>query len=220
MLYLYAITQPGPVPDVAGLQGVRPRTTGEGELVAVVSEHDDLRLEGSEDELWAHEEVVESLMAQGPVLPMRFGTVVADEAAVLAALEERRADLEAALERVRGAVELGVRATLTVGSSSEPDATQREGPGTAYLLGRMRRDQDGQRAAARIHEPLSALSRASTSQVTWRERPVLKAAYLVDAGEVDVFRRRVETLEGELGEARIVCTGPWPPYSFSTEEQA
>jgi hypothetical protein len=115
-------------------------------------------------------------------------------------------------------VELGVRATLALSPQAETGPSREEGPGTAYLLGRMHRDRAGERVAARIHEPLAELSRASTSQLTWRERPVLKAAYLVDAAEVETFRRRVETLEAELAEAAIVCTGPWPPYSFSAEE--
>src|SRR4051794_21167194 len=207
MLYLYAITHPGPAPEVRGL-GDRPvRAIGQGPLRTIASEHEDLRLEGGEEELWAHERVVEALMTRGAVLPMRFGTVVAEEDAVVAALEERGEQLRQGLERVRGAVELGVRATLAV-PASERDPSEAAGPGTSYMLGRLRRDQDGQRAAARIHDPLAALARDSTSQVTWRERPVLKAAYLVDAGEVEAFRRRVEGLDGQLGEATIVCTGP------------
>lgn len=221
MLYLYAITEPGRADrEIAGFQGAPVRAIDSGRLAAVATEHDELRLEGSEDELWAHEEVVEALMGSGPVLPLRFGTSVADEAAVLAALEERRADLEAALDRVRGAVELGVRASLAPGAEPEPApaAAGPQGPGTGYLLGRLRRKREGERMAQRVHGPLSALARDSTSQVTWRERPLLKAAYLVDAGGVEEFRHRVATLDAELADATIVCTGPWPPYSFSSQE--
>src|SRR5205807_2635684 len=56
--------------------------------------------------LWDHEAVVEAVMQDGAVLPMRFGSVVDDVEAFLAS---RRASLVAALSRVRGAVELGVR---------------------------------------------------------------------------------------------------------------
>jgi hypothetical protein len=45
-----------------------------------------------------------------------------------------------------------------------------------------------------------------------------KAAYLVDADEIEAFTALVAQL-GEEGEARVSCTGPWPPYSFVSEER-
>jgi hypothetical protein len=105
-------------------------------------------------------------------------------------LAERADELLAALERVRGAVELGVR-----GEVCAPPAPAASG--TEYLLRRV--------ADERIHEPLASLSRASVR----RSRPPHIGAYLVDRGAVDRFRARVHELGGDL-----VCTGPWPPYSF------
>jgi len=133
--------------------------------------------------LWDHEAVVEAVMQDGAVLPMRCGSVVDDVEAFLAS---RRASLVAALSRVRGAVELGVR----------PAADDRDAPssGTEYLMRRVAFD--------RVHVPLSSLARASA-------RRVHGFAYLVDAGAVDAFRSRVAALD-----PRLVCTGPWPPYSF------
>jgi hypothetical protein len=221
VLYLYAITQGPDPPEVAGLRGAPLRAIGADGMFAIASEHDDLRIEANEDDLWAHENVVEALMDRSAVLPMRFGSLLPDEAAVYAMLRNQRAEFELVLAWVRGAVELGIRAVIEPEDVEVPDliAAGRSGtPGTSYMLGRLERQRMGADVARRIHEPLASLARDSTSRLSAQGRPVLKASYLVDLGMVDDFRTRVEELDEELREATIVCTGPWPPYSFTSPE--
>jgi Gas vesicle synthesis protein GvpL/GvpF len=45
-----------------------------------------------------------------------------------------------------------------------------------------------------------------------------KAAYLVDQEVVGAFAERVGNLNATLGNLKLSCTGPWPPYSFASEE--
>jgi hypothetical protein len=52
---------------------------------------------------------------------------------------------------------------------------------------------------------LAQLSRASVRRT---RRPHI-GAYLVDVGRVERFRSQVHELGDDL-----VCTGPWPPYTF------
>jgi hypothetical protein len=217
VLYLYAISDTPAQPDIAGLCGTPLRTVGEEGLVAVVSEHEALEIRASEDALWSHERVVETLMDRASVLPVRLGTMLTDEAAVLGSLRERRRELESALEHVRGAVELGVRATPSAETFDEPQQEEAgaTGPGTAYMQARLSRQRRGEDVAKQIHDPLAALARASTARLNARERLVLNAAYLVDRARVEDFMARVHDLDAQ-SEARIVCTGPWPPYSFSS----
>jgi gas vesicle protein GvpL/GvpF len=228
VLHVYAITDSDRPPEAVGLDGADLRVVGERAPFAVVSEHDQVSPRVNEEDLWAHEQVVEELMARAAVLPMRFDATVADEEALRRILDERRGEFEALLDEVRGAVELGVRALLGEAGEDEggppdgesPGVAGSEGPGTAYLLARAqsrRRDAD---LTARIHEPLSALSRRSRQSGPGLRPGLFKAAYLVDRDRVDAFRARVEELDSELGNGRIVCTGPWPAYGFSSEEHA
>ena len=225
MLYLYAITESTEPPEGPGLRGAPLRAIGDDGLFAIASEHDDLRIEAIEEDLWAHEGVVERLMDRAAVLPMRLGSTLPDEEAVLSTLRERRPEFTEALERVAGAVELGVRAFAETAPDTEPEAAAAasgagERPGTAYMMARLESERHGADAAARIHEPLAALARASTRRPASRRPAVLNASYLVDRDRVDAFRARVEELEDGLDEATIVCTGPWPPYSFSAPKAA
>src|SRR3954454_23256829 len=95
-----------------GLHGAPLRAIGKRGTFAVVSSHDDAPTRPSEDDLWAHEGVVEALMDHATVLPMRFGSHVADEASLRTILRERGSEFEALIALVEGAVEVGVRAQL------------------------------------------------------------------------------------------------------------
>jgi hypothetical protein len=221
MLYLYGIVRSRALPGSVGIQGRPLRCIEADDLFAIVSEHDHLRLEEDVEWLWEHERVVEALMAQGPVLPMRVGSCLPGEGAVRATLLERRDEFDRALDRVKGAVELGVRAASQ--ATDEPRAAVstpagEAGEGTAYLLGRLERERGEREIAARIHPPLARLARASATRTNTGNPGIFKAAYLVDEHRVEAFTGRVEQLEDELDDTTIVCTGPWPPYSFAVEE--
>jgi hypothetical protein len=156
--------------------------------------------------LWAREEVLEELMEERDLLPVRYGTLVADEDAAARALEERHEQLAAGLERVRGAVELSVR----VLAREEPAPTGDSG--RDYIDARA----DGARRAELVHAPLASIARESVI----RSAPdLLRAAYLVDRGAVGAFVERVRSLQQSHPELALVCTGPWPAFSFVEEQR-
>jgi hypothetical protein len=169
MPYVYAVTESACAPRA-------PHVVRWGELAAIVGAKP---LPGEPDErsFWHHEQVVEAAMARGPVLPMRFGSVVDDITGFLAA---RHDEFAAALDRVRGAVELGVRVIV-------PEVESEPTSGTEYLM----RRATSSALAERVHAPLAELSRASVGR----------------------FCECVTSLADRV-ETDLVCTGPWPPYSF------
>jgi hypothetical protein len=136
-------------------------------------------------------------------------------------MRARAEEFRAALARVEGAVEVGIRAVLDAQAGDElaPATTAGRGPGTAYMLDRLERARSVERLAAAIHEPLAVLARHATWRLGATEPRRLVAAYLVDRPRVEDFRARVAELE-EGQKATIVCTGPWPPYSFVAGEDA
>jgi hypothetical protein len=160
MIELFAITRADAPPPPDRLRAI---SAGAG-LAAVVAPVEDQEVNA--EALWRHEELVEALMADRDVLPVRFGTRFHDEEEAAQAVAAQRATLTTALERVQGAVELSVH-----------------GP-------------------PEIQAQLRELARDTV------ERPG-RVAYLIDRDAVDAFRARVTELHA-------TCTGPWPPYSFST----
>jgi hypothetical protein len=83
-------------------------------------------------------------------------------------------------------------------------------------MGRLAEVQAAERAAKQIHTPLAAAAGANTLNVLATPELLLSAAYLIPRAEVEAFRARVQELDDEHPELTLVCTGPWPPYSFAT----
>jgi hypothetical protein len=205
---LYAITDhPGPpLPEVAPLKAVATSS-----LAAVCAPAD--AGEVSPESLWRHEEVVETLMKDRDLLPVRFGTRLADELAAARAVGEQYDRLAAALDRVRGAVELSVR----VMDADEPPSSGRDSEsGAEYMRAKAHSAVERERATRVLHEPLSILARESV-QSSPRGSELLRAAYLVDRAAVDGFVRLIARLQAVDPTLRLLCTGPWPPYSFVEE---
>ena len=140
------------------------------------------------DALWRRESLLEELMLERALLPIRLGTRVADAAAATEAIAPRSAELRAALDRVRGAVEVSVRAVAQSPTGPPPGAVDA------------------------VHARLAALAREHARH----EGPeLLRAAYLVDRAHVDAFVAAVRALQREHAGLSVLCTGPWPPYSFA-----
>jgi hypothetical protein len=200
---------------------------------------------GGEDLAWleapvrAHQEVLERALASGPVIPMRFGTVVADEAALVAYVDERREGLLATLSELEGKREWGVKVVADWERLRERLREEGEraeaaplSEGAAYLA----RKRDDRRleerleaftadVADRIHVELAGLAvRAATvaqvlAPLDDRRKLLLNAAYLVDVDREEAFRRTVDDLRRRFADGGIglALSGPWPPYSFVAE---
>ena len=238
MVYVYAIAdQPqAPIPATLGLESASLLALPYQDIAAVVSLLAATQVPVTKDNLWRHEAVVEALMAGRSVLPVRFGTMFANEAAVRVLLAEYYADFLADLARTRGHVELGVRVLCDDDDGQlQPLTANREGgentsqeaptysSGRAYMMARVAEERQHQarreRAevlAAEPHAALTRLATESTHQVLVTPRLLLTGAYLVDRDAVTVFRQEVDALSAAHPAWRFLCTGPWPPYSFVT----
>jgi hypothetical protein len=221
------------------------RLVREGRVAAIVgpvdlSEFDQLD-ERLNDLAWleqkarAHEAVLDGLVGEGAVVPLRFGAIYRRPDEVVALLRERGEEFEADLDRVRGRIELGVkgfaeRTTLEETLARERVATAAGGgTGRAYLeRRRVQRDVADEasailgEAARNTHERLLELSIAGTvsrphsRELTGRfEEMFLNAAYLVPADD-ESLREEVTALGRAYAPLALTLdvTGPWPPYSF------
>jgi hypothetical protein len=224
VIWVYAIgdrSAAPPPPGVTGLAGASLEGVREGALLAVISRHAECPELHAVDALWAHEQVVERLMAGGAVLPMRFGSRLPDEAALRWALATRNDELLRALDGVRGRVELAVRAVraaepprAAVAPAVVASAAEGERSGRDYLRAKLELRDRAEAAATALHAPLCALAVAANRRPGRGPGELLRAAYLVERPVVAEFRAVAVRLQGEHPDAAVLCTGPWPPYSF------
>jgi hypothetical protein len=213
---LYAIARAGALaPDCGGAEGEPLRIVRCGGLAALVGTAAGAGAQAvTEPGLWRHEQAVEALMADQDVLPARYGTRLDDDEEVRVLLERRAGEFDAALAHVSGAVEVGVRAALAQSPAAPGEATAPSETGTAYLQALKHREELARELATSIGRTLRPLSRDSRIAGAWGPSGTLASAHLVRRESVAAFRERADRLARETEYAELVCTGPWPPYSF------
>ncbi|HEX7957689.1 MAG TPA: GvpL/GvpF family gas vesicle protein [Pyrinomonadaceae bacterium] len=219
---------------LAGVGGATPWVLALGDFAAVVSEASEGPTEPTELNLLAHNRVNAAALAGSTPLPFRFGTRASRERLAEYA-GSNRAALAAALERVRGRVEMGVKLMEKAageGQEAQGEAEGRPevsaegaaavGRGTAFLL-QKRREVLGEEDARRRAEELAAWLAAGVAGLV-READVrlnpsgaiaVRAAHLVERVRVAEYRERLRALAAGREGLRLLSSGPWPPYSFS-----
>lgn len=195
--------------DGAGLEQQPLRGVCDGELVAVVSDHADAPGRTVEN-FWEYEQAVERTAHERPIAPARFGGVLDDDEAVLRLLDDKREQLAAVLDKTRGAVELALRATWD--QPPEPKSHT----GVSYLQARLEPRRRARQIAAEL-KPLGELARDSRSELPAGPHEPLRCAYLVARDQIQAFTALLERVDQQLPGVDLVCTGPWPPYSFAEE---
>jgi hypothetical protein len=240
--YLYAVTgalSPEALHDVRGIGGAPVRAVAAGEVNCVVSSV--ARSEFGEEPLrrnlerfdWLervareHDAVVSAASRLTPTLPLRLATVYRDDESAAARISERESAALAALARVAGREEWGVK-VFAVPAPEPVSATARPSSGADYLRQRraqletqMSAGEAGRLDATTVFDELATLAvdarrhRPQDPQLSGNPQPMLlNAAYLVDRDRVSDFRAAVERVAAQRPPGAVVVTGPWPPYSF------
>lgn len=233
--YVYGIaasSHPALPKDMGGVgDPARPvRILTEGELAAIVSDAPE-GLRPKRKDLLAHQTVLSEAGAGGVVLPMRFGSVAPDDAAVTEVLAERA---EHYLERLRaldGRDEYNVKAShneeavLHRVMSESPEIralaeANRQAGGGNYE----QRLQLGETVAAAVQrqeaedsvdlrhalEAVAEAVSAGPESTGW----LANVSFLVDHGAAETFLAAVEDVRKSHPHLDVRVNGPLPPYSF------
>lgn len=224
MLYLYAIIdRPGDgLTPVVGLADQPTYCCPDGDIGAVVSYVDLPFAEIMAAHIWRHERVVETLAAQRSVLPVRFGTLLADEAAVQSLLRERHDSFVSDLNRLRGQVEMSLRVLWSKLQPLSPvpfaEASFRGRAFSKRRIATLQADAlyhlRAEQLADSLHAHFDRYAIASVCKVLPTARTLLSAAYLVTRQSAESFRAKIDQVSKEHPDLRLLCTGPWPAYHF------
>ncbi|MFS8201305.1 GvpL/GvpF family gas vesicle protein [Streptomyces sp. CWNU-52B] len=233
--YVYGITAGSHPALPKGMGGVgdparEVRVIREGDLAAVVSDAPE-GLRPKRRDLLAHQNVLAETGAAGPVLPMRFGSVSPDDAAVARVLADRTVHFEERLEALAGKVEYNVKAmhdeeaVLHRVMSENPDVramteANRTAGGGSYedrlRLGEMVVAAVKNRESADAAEIQHALERVAAAVSVGPESTgwLANLSFLVDRGSAEAFVAAVDEVREEQPHLELRVHGPLPPYSF------
>jgi hypothetical protein len=243
-VYVYGIVRASEATDLeapgVGATDHGVRRIAHGELAALVSDIEAGPLAAARG-LRAHWRVLEEASASATVLPVRFGTVMDDDEAVVDRFLAARHDhLVAQLTELSGKVQLTVKAFYEeeqllrgVVERSPAVARLRERvrgrPAAATYYDRIRLgelvagevDEARERDTAMVLGRLEPLALAARREPTGTPDGAVNAAFLVERNRVDEFSQAVARLADEVeGRMRLRYVGPLPPYSFTEEEEA
>ena len=235
-VYVYGLTWSGGGSKGRGIADADVMTLEHGELAAIVSTVGGRAMRAKRRDLLRHSDVLQDAFAKAPVLPFRFGTVLASEEAVVDdLLAARYEELVALLRRFEGLGELRLRATFV----EEPvlaEIVQGE-PRIAALREATKGTRAGSVADPRRIELGEAVARALAArrggaadeivaslaehalelqvEEQREELEVLRASFLVDRRRLPKFEGAAKALAGRYG-GRISfdLIGPMPPHSF------
>lgn len=238
-VYVYGIL-PGDIEVEPGAPGVgdppgEVRAVRYRDLTALVSDVDLDRPLGRAEDLFTHEELLDSSAAEVAVLPLRFGAVLAsDDAVAEELLGQHYEEFSAALEQLEGRTEYVVKGryaeqavlgevlaenpeAAALGkqiSGGDPDATrdQRIQLGEIVSNAIEARRQADTRA---LGDAVADLVAASVLRPPTHELDAVYVAFLVEAGKVEALQQAVEQLAGEWGERMdLKLIGPLAAYDF------
>jgi gas vesicle protein GvpL/GvpF len=230
MLYVYGVVRArdGADPDLVGV-GQPPaevRLITSSSIAAAVSTiPEDLVID--ETAARAHLQVLIGLLDQGPVIPLRLGTIAEDENGVRAEiLDAARAELAQRLDSLDGLIELHVDAdddeaeAIAAVAAAAPRPTLERfdlesriavGEQVASLL--IAHRQGLADAILRQLRPL-AVRDTPRSVINTAEDPVLRWAFLVRADDVSRFDETVMGIQADYPSLSIRYVGPLPAADF------
>jgi hypothetical protein len=189
---------------------------------------------GRPEELRSYQRLLDGTAAVAPVLPIRFGTVFSDEAAVADLLAEYHDDFRAALDELDGRIEFILHArydqtallTEVLAENAEVRQLRDEARGLPEEVSVAVRTRLGEIVNQAIEvkrdadtERVAEILRSQTDQVLVRqathELDAANIAALVDTERRDKLEESVRRLaEDWSGRVTVRLLGPLAPYDF------
>jgi len=243
--YLYAIIDVAIKKEFAfkGLGNKKIYTLPYQNISAVLSDFSSANMVDrlSKSYIMSHELVTEKLMDNFTVLPVRFCTFLNTEENVVAMLKDYYSDFVSNLNRVKGKVELGVKALWSptrhscfgdwapakkirpkiVSALGIKQIGAGESEGKKYMLKKLKEyainrelEKEAKRYVDVIDGKFSKYASEKKLDSLKTEKLLLNASYLVEVGKVDDFKRAFNLVRAELRDFQFMLSGPWPAYNF------
>ena len=218
-----------------GERGDTVRTINFKDLAVVASDSPEPRYDNTRRNMMAHMRVLDEVMADYTVLPIRFDSVAPSPDAVREQLlKARYKELSALLDAMEGRIEMGLKVfwyeDVVFGEMVQQNPTIRrmrdglEGRSleeTYYDRIRLGELVEAEMKSRRVKDAESILQRlrplAEKTRVnaTIADHMVVNAAFLITRAREQEFDAAIRLLDAEMGHRLLTkCIGPVAPYNF------
>ena len=232
-IYAYGIINSSDQLDkpIYGLEGARVYNIPYGDLGVVVSDINEPIRETTNDIL-EHEGVVEKLMTNYTVLPVRFRTVLNGEKPLLSMAQYYYRDFEDNLNRLRDKVEFGIKIIWPAEKIKESILNDCEeiiqesfilddSPGKRFMRRNMinyKLDREFGKKADRFIKDIDTIIASLVAEKKLEklktEHLLLEANYLVEKDKQKEFIEVFDHVKSSFNGFWFLFSGPWPPYNF------
>ena len=204
------------------------------DIAACVSDSPFVDFRPTRENAIAQAQVIERIMKNFTVLPLRGGTICENEAAIKRLLEKSYEELKAKLEKMKDKVELNIMAIW------KEDGIQKEAEERHSNILRIRNKIMTKPQTATMNARIGLGEKVQQAVSKWREeykkeicdmfkeciedfhfnkiiniRMVLNAAFLVRKNQEKEFGKKVNELDEKYGyKIKFRYSGPFPPYNF------
>jgi hypothetical protein len=202
------------------------------DIGTVVSEISGLTRQTIEDDVLKHEAVIEKLMADFTILPVRFQTVINDRNSLLSIMQSFYQDFTDNLERLHNKLEFGIKVIWpaekmkekiikNLKSGRQEDFEPEISQGRKFMTETFQKykiDKEFRQVAEKYINIIdSCLSRFAAEKKVRKlktDKLLLDAVYLVEKLLVSNFKEEFERLKNDQPDFKYLFSGPWPAYNF------
>jgi hypothetical protein len=236
--YIYCIIAES-IPKSFGVRGIgddgaEVNTICVNDLAAVVSNSPVISYSASRENLLSHEKVIEEVMRDYTVLPVRFCTIAGDESKVKQIIEKEYDKFKELINKIKGKKELGLKVIFQKEAVYKHILEKYENirqfkkkiaelsPQASYYqrmeIGKMvevalQSEKDSSKQD--ILDKLSPLAVEVKTNDTFGERMLLNAAFFVEEKKEKEFDKAVDALDVKYSDKmKFKYVGTLPPFNF------
>lgn len=185
-----------------------------------------------------HQKVIENVMREHSIIPMRLGTFAKDENEVTDILKRGCEVIKDIFEKINNKIEIDVVVAWSdlssvikeIGQEKEikelkeqllinPKGITADDQMKVGLMVKKALDERKEKYAHKVQESLKIISVDIRPHDLMDDKMILNSAFLIDKDKQTDFDKKIEELNAEFSEKlNFRCIGPLPPYSFYTLE--
>lgn len=219
-----------------GLAGTVLYTVYFDEITAVVSDINRANLITDQSNAIAYASVIEKLVEQFSLLPMRYGSLMESRDSINKMLERNYPEFQQNLQKVENKYEFGLKifcdsgklkAELRAKSETDTKTPTKSVPGIKnsvyrnYVNKKLKEHRIEElvliyvdSVIAEITGYLARLNAVNKFKKIVSETNIISAIFLLGKDKKDKLIQAVENLQNQYPGLTFVLTGPWPPYNF------
>jgi hypothetical protein len=220
--------------EIKGIDGSELAAFSHNGLTTVLGETNRGKVVADTENALAYAKVIDELFRYDAVLPVRYGTLIDSDVAVVTLLEKYGTIFKQNLQRLANKEEFSLKILWDYENGSSKIRQQMEAAGVnaqplfsgssatkEYLLQKVKAHRfenalivHAEQLIGEISLLVELFSPVHHFKKMVSKTMILEGVFLLEKGQKEGFSQAFGQLKNQHEDLRFLLTGPWPPYSF------